>query len=444
MKKALLLLLSASLATAASAQVSLSGTSYTQTFDNLSSGLPTGWAVYTKATSTSLGTDWSNTAQFLSVPTRWNFTGGNFRNVASADGFSATNIPDTTAQQAATDRALGLRQVGNTSATFPGSDSGAAFVLKIANTNGLTNFQMTFKLQSLDTSSPRVTTWLVDYGTGATPSSFTPATATGTLTTGNKTFSNNTITVNFGSALNNLTGPVWIRIATLTGTTGSGNRTTSAIDDVNLTWSGAAVNNKPVVVSKTPLNNATGVAVTSNLVITFDKNVTAGTGNIYIRNATDGTVTTKAAASADVTISGMTATVSNLGLLNSKVYRVTFDSTAFMSGVYNSEGIYDTTAWKFTTGSSGIAQQSKGNLPVSVLGAATTSAVTVAFTAATTGTYMVSLYDLAGREAVRQEVVAAAGTTPRVVLSAASLQVGLYTVRVANAENFGVTKAMIQ
>jgi hypothetical protein len=44
------------------------------------------------------------------------------------------------------------------------------------------------------------------------------------------------VTVNFGSSLNNISQKVWIRIATLAATTGSGNRPSTAIDDLQLSW----------------------------------------------------------------------------------------------------------------------------------------------------------------------------------------------------------------
>jgi len=60
------------------------------------------------------------------------------------------------------------------------------------------------------------------------------------MTTGNLTFSNNTITVNFGSALDNKSTNVYIRIAALTASSGSGNRPSTAIDDYSLSWTGTA------------------------------------------------------------------------------------------------------------------------------------------------------------------------------------------------------------
>lgn len=207
------------------AQVSLPGSgTYTETFDALGSGLPTGWTVRTGASTSTLGT----TTSVASGTFSWAATNGNFRNVASGDiGLSA----NAAAQSAATDRALGVRQTGAL------GDPGAAFVLQLANTTGLQNLAASFKLQSLDASSGRTTTWTLDYGIGASPTTFTPL-ATGT--TGNTATSNNTITANFGSALNNQPGPIWIRVVTLTASTGSGNRPTSAIDDFQLTYSATA------------------------------------------------------------------------------------------------------------------------------------------------------------------------------------------------------------
>jgi len=233
MKKIALLLSGIVVGFAANAQLTLSGTSYTQDFDNIETGLPTGWALFTYASSDSLGTDVSAT-KYVSAPTRWNWTTGNFRNVASADGLNASS--DTTAQNASTDRALAVRQVGYTSGAFPGTDSGAAFALQIANTTGFSDFQLSFKLQSLDSTSPRKTTWTVDYGFGAAPTSFTSVTVTGNNTTGDTSFTNETITVNFGNALDNHNGPVWIRIAALNQSTGGGNRPTTGIDDFELNW----------------------------------------------------------------------------------------------------------------------------------------------------------------------------------------------------------------
>ncbi|GGF06630.1 hypothetical protein GCM10011383_17120 [Hymenobacter cavernae] len=216
-------LLSLLTASSAWAQVTLATSPYVETFDGIGSGLPTGFTVRTGATTTMLGT----TATLTTAKTAWNNTSGAFKNLASATGLTAAST--TAEQDASTNRALGVRQTGSL------GDPGAAFVFQLANTNGRTDFKLNFLLQSLDPSSPRVTSWQVDYGTGSNPTTFTTV-STGN-TTGNSAFANKPISVDFGSQLDNATGPVWIRIVTLTASTGSSNRPTSAIDDFTLAWS---------------------------------------------------------------------------------------------------------------------------------------------------------------------------------------------------------------
>lgn len=225
----------------AMAQVSLGTSPYTENFDGIGAGLPTGFSVRTDATSTNLGTVAAlNTAKFV-----WNNTTGGFKNVASATGLTATAT--ATEQDAASNRALALRQ---TSAL---GNPGGAFVLQLENTTGKTAFNLSFKLQSLDAATaPRTSTWLVDYGIGTSPSTFTQVGSS--ATTGNNTFSNNTITVDFENKLDNQTGPVWIRIVTLTAATGSGNRPTTAIDDFSLSWTAGTASSPTLSVTPATLN----------------------------------------------------------------------------------------------------------------------------------------------------------------------------------------------
>lgn len=193
-------------------------------FDNIGSGLPTGVSVALSATATSAG----NAGTFTSTPGLWAATGAGFKNFASATGLTATAT--NTDQDNATNRALGVRQTSTT-----GYDPGAAFVFQLNNTTGKNNIALQFQLQSLDNTIGRTTTWVVDYALGDNPTSFTPATTTGTMTTSG-TFTNNTINVNFGGALDNKNQKVWIRIVTLSATTGSGSRPSTAVDDFKITW----------------------------------------------------------------------------------------------------------------------------------------------------------------------------------------------------------------
>jgi hypothetical protein len=207
---------------------------FTINFDNLAtSSLPAGTYVKQDATSGYLGNEGSVFNLNFNLPTAWNQTSLGFKNYASATGLTPTAT--STVQNASTNRALGFRQ---TSTAGTGGDPGAAFAFQLANTNGKTNVQLEFKLQSLDASAAgRTTTWKVDYGIGANPNTFTSVTTSpAVLTTACGTFANTTVTVNFGSALNNVNQPIWIRLVTLTSTSGSGNRPSTGIDDVKFTW----------------------------------------------------------------------------------------------------------------------------------------------------------------------------------------------------------------
>ena len=87
-------------------------------------------------------------------------------------------------------------------------------------------------------------------------------------TTGGNTFSNTPVTVNFGSALDNQAGPVWIRVVTLNNSTGASNRPTSGIDDFNLTWTGSA-SAIPTVSNTTATLAVLGYPTTSNMALAF-------------------------------------------------------------------------------------------------------------------------------------------------------------------------------
>ncbi len=203
---------------------------YTQNFNGIAGGIPQGIYVKIGASATSLGTgDMPVFGSGLGTATEWsNFSNG-VKNFASATGLTASST--LVQQSASTDRALGIRQ---TSAA--GFDPGSAFVFQLDNTTGKTNFALSFLLQSLDNTVGRTTTWTVEYGLGNSPTSFTAvATTPATLTT-SPTWGSTTVNVNFGAALNNQAQKVWIRIVTLASTTGSGNRPSTAIDNVSLSW----------------------------------------------------------------------------------------------------------------------------------------------------------------------------------------------------------------
>jgi hypothetical protein len=217
-------------------QINLGTTSpFNINFDNLgTAGLPAGVYVKQDASNSYIGNEGSVYQNNFNSATAWNQTSLGFKNYASATGLVSTT--SSAAQATATNRALGVRQTGTAGS---GGDPGAAFAFLLSNTTGKSNLQLEFKLQSLDApvSAGRTTTWRVDYGTGLNPAFFsTVTTSPATLQTINGSFLNNTVTVNFGNLLNNITQPVWIRIVTLSSTTGGGNRPSTGIDDVKFSW----------------------------------------------------------------------------------------------------------------------------------------------------------------------------------------------------------------
>jgi hypothetical protein len=78
-KSSLALIFATSIALDADAQLTLTGTNYSQRFDNIGSGLPGEWLIYTNAKSTQLGT----ALAFNPMPTNWANTSFGFGNYAS-------------------------------------------------------------------------------------------------------------------------------------------------------------------------------------------------------------------------------------------------------------------------------------------------------------------------------------------------------------------------
>jgi hypothetical protein len=201
---------------------------YTQNFDGISAGLPQGFYAKIGATASSIGTGDMTPANGW-APTLWNNVSAGAKNFASATGL--TGASDATAQGASTNRAFGIRQTSGT-----GYDPGSAFVVMLTNTTGKSNLQMSFQLQSLDNTSGRTTTWVVDYGIGDAPSAFNPVTTNPATITTSPTFGGTNVTLSLPAAVNNQNQKVWIRIVSLSATSGGGNRPSSAIDDFQLSW----------------------------------------------------------------------------------------------------------------------------------------------------------------------------------------------------------------
>ncbi|MGB3005466.1 MAG: endonuclease [Chitinophagaceae bacterium] len=317
MKKSFLLFITALFTLAGYSQIVLSGTNYTQDFDGVHSGMPEGFTVRRNASATSLGT--------IETPTLttsgWSTSAGAYYNMASTDGL--TSGASNATQATSTDRVIGLRQ----SSGF--ADGSAAFVMQLANTTGFNSFSLSFNLQSLDVAATRTSTWNVDYGFGSVPSTFTAITTSPvTLTTGGSTFLSTTVNVNFGSAFDNISQPVWIRIVNLTASTGSGTRPATGIDDVVLNYLNVSSCTPPSI--QTSAASITGVTNnsmdiswtngngTNSLVVVKAGSAVVGTpasGTAYISNVNFGAGQTIAAGeyvvyngnSNSVSLSGLSA-----------------------------------------------------------------------------------------------------------------------------------------
>ena len=128
--------------------------------------------------------------------------------------------------------------------------------------------------------------------------------------------------------------------------------TTSLFSNASVVYSSADTA-APTLSSSSPTDNATNVAVTSNIVLTFSEAVARQTGNITIKKTSDNsTVETIDVTSGGVTGTG-TATITinpTSDLASSTEYYVLIDATAFDDLAGNSyAGISSTTALSFTT-----------------------------------------------------------------------------------------------
>ncbi len=124
-----------------------------------------------------------------------------------------------------------------------------------------------------------------------------------------------------------------------------------SIDDFSIQLNGSDIT-PPTTTAFNPINGATNIALSGNLVVTFNENIQKGTtGNITVKRTSDNvTVLTTAVTSASVTISGASATIPFSGLTYSTGYYVNIDAGAFrdLAG-NNNAGITTTNTWVFNT-----------------------------------------------------------------------------------------------
>ena len=392
--KKLLFTLSTSFALAANAQtVSLTGTNptYTQDFNTLdtvsttsSSNLPSGWAIFEYGTSTTTvdnkykgGNGNSNTGETYSLGT----SGSTERALGSLA--SGSNIPS-----------FGVTFTNNTNKTISSITINYKGEQWRAGQVGRTNVDSLRFLYSTSATGLNDTlgTWTEVASLMFNTPNMTATTAAGIdgNATGNFTNKSGTITVSIPAG-------GYIILKWLDKNIG-GSDDALSIDDINISFTTVTtVSYNPVLMSTTPINNATGVAVNSNLTMTFDRTVSKGTGNIYIKNITDGTSVTKAASSADVVVSGKTVTISNLGLIASKNYAIQIDSTAFDTAGYKYSGIYNLTTWKFSTELLSVSNLNSNSNSLSFVQNASSDQVSFIYDCKQNETAALNIYDIAGR-----------------------------------------------
>jgi hypothetical protein len=224
------------------AQVSLGGFSYVQNFDGLGSGLPQGWSVRIGASTTALGSEQT----FNSNPTSWSTSTAGFRNVAASEA-PLSGAATTTVQEQSGDRALGLRQ---TAAFGDSPEALPAFTFQIANTIGIGNVSLSFKLMQVHqlASPQRTVNWIVEYGLGNTPITWVAVPTTpAVLSTTQGIWGSTEVQVNFGNSLDNINENVWIRIRAAGVSTGSNSRPHTAIDDFVLNYDNSNICTAPTL-----------------------------------------------------------------------------------------------------------------------------------------------------------------------------------------------------
>ncbi len=115
----------------------------------------------------------------------------------------------------------------------------------------------------------------------------------------------------------------------------------------------------PTVSSFSPADEASAVAISSNIVVTFSENIQRGAGNIVLKTAEGTTVATYAQASSNVTISGSTLTINpTVDLSYSTGYKVEFASGSVQDLAGNDYA--GTTSYNFTSAVQGANSLASG------------------------------------------------------------------------------------
>jgi len=416
-------------ATTSNAQVTITsvGTPYTQNFDSLSNdttfatphamGL-NGWAIFEKGSSGA-------------VDQQYKVSNGS-RNNGETYSYGDSSL---------TDRALGSLASGTNLPSF-------GVVFKNSTGANITDLTITYKgeqWRSGDTSAASLDSLILEYSTSATGINDTAA-------SWNPVYSLMLNSINLATVVvGSLNGNIAPNTNTKTGTISvlipdgaklslrwrdinkSGSDDGLAIDDLTINFS-ASGNPKPSITSTTPIDNSTLISPSlTSLTMTFDQTVMVGTGNITVKNLTDGTNQTIACAL--TTIAGTMVTIPGVTLVSGKQYAVNFDSTCYTSSTLaNSYGIYDNISWDFETQPNGLIDYTANNLDLSMIGNNILS-----FNLTNSASLTMAVYDMNGK-INRQQTIKGLQGENRISLENSSLATGMYLLKVSNKEFKGSLK----
>ncbi len=111
----------------------------------------------------------------------------------------------------------------------------------------------------------------------------------------------------------------------------------------------------PQLVALSPTDDATGVAIGADLVLTFNENVAVGSGSIVIRSGSQVVRTIAVTDTSQVTVDGSQVRINPSSDLAANIaYSVTVDAGAFHDAAGNNfAGVLGNTAWTFTTAVAG-------------------------------------------------------------------------------------------
>lgn len=195
----------------------------------------------------------------------------------------------------------------------------------------------------------------------------------------------------------------------------------------------------PTVVSTNPANNATNVATALTMSITFNENIVAGTGNILVKKASDGTVVSTVNVTS-ATISGAQASWSVSGLQPSTAYYVEVPNTAFKDAANNAfAGITVPTGWTFTTSAATAIPQIDPSMTEFVIQPNPTADRLVFTFRPKAGKAAYRIYDLNGR-LVHEESKSVGSSKLTETINISSLSSGTYLISILNNGYYTVQK----